>query len=342
MVFIVSASACYENPHSGPHLCESCLPCEDCVSGTNGPICQAFSHEEIVCGEDGNTHWLDSCGTDEGVAEVCLNEQAVCTEIVSGEAFCECTNHWQGEGCTECPANWDPDQECAACLPHWFGEGCSACEDNWDIETGCTACVGNRDETTNCATCENHWIDEGNDCGTCPLHWDPFEDCDDCLPNWSLADECNSCIGNWDLETDCTACTNHWIDLDDDCGTCLPGWEGVDCDMTDPDVACPANTGPPCLCNGAVCDDGSMCIHLAATSAWGHVYGYCGEDCTDDQECSDTGYDATNYCMIVDDIDDPEWWKCLLGDCWETSDCPDFMDCYVGGDVGMTFCYPTE
>jgi hypothetical protein len=161
------AAGCFDDPAASPHPCDACLPCQSCVDGPDGPTCEAASHQSQAC-VGSATHWLDSCGADEGVAEVCP-EHSTC-ESAGGAPACVCVNHWTGAACDVCPGNWDPAQDCAACATNWEGDDCESCPGNWDQVENCDQCWGFFDEAADCETCLPGWV--GPDCDVCRFYVD--------------------------------------------------------------------------------------------------------------------------------------------------------------------------
>jgi len=263
----LALAACSDPGLEQPALCGECPPCEVCTAVDDGYMCAPVSHSFQQCGEDDNVHWLDSCGTDEGVAQVCADNRE-CADSSDEDAECVCRNHWEGDSCDLCPGNWDPAADCDACVGNWDpAADCEECLGNWDLLAGCAVCEGNWDEASGCEECANHWTDESDDCGTCPANWDPDQDCAACANHWEGTD-CDTCPGNWDPAADCAACEGNW--LGSDCDICPGNWDpAADC------TACEGNWDVAFDCEACV---GNWSIESSCTVCANHWTDQ-GDDC---------------------------------------------------------------
>ncbi|MBN2719146.1 MAG: hypothetical protein JXX14_25075 [Deltaproteobacteria bacterium] len=270
-----------ENP------CHACAPCEICELNEDGvAICVAESHVTQACIEN-NIHWIDACGTDEGLAVTCA-ENAVCKRLNS-EYICGCANFWQGDNCDECPDHFDGESNCSSCLP------------GWDPVTLCQSCFGNFDPSTECTTCRNRWT--GSDCDVCPSGFDETSDCSACRNQWGGV-TCNICPSRFSVQSDCSECAGHWQGANCDecplpfnefngCSGCLGNWTGENCDV------CPDNFAQDDTCT--VCANhwtGSSCNvcpeNFTTESGCAQCFGnWEGVNC---DECP-AQFDADNNCV---------------------------------------------
>ncbi|MCP4673920.1 MAG: hypothetical protein GY854_00035 [Deltaproteobacteria bacterium] len=106
MVIAFLIVGCFDDPSMEEHICDTCRPCESCLANDFGTLsCEAAERSYKKCGDDGNVHWYDSCGTDEDLAEQCPTQNAECVNVSDSEAECSCLHHWEGSNCTTCPGN---------------------------------------------------------------------------------------------------------------------------------------------------------------------------------------------------------------------------------------------
>jgi hypothetical protein len=114
------------------------------------------------------------------------------------------------------------------------------------------------------------------------------------------------------------------------------------CDSTPPSH-CRMNTGYPCMCDGLVCDDGSLCGRLYSTD-----YGFCSRPCSgesDYESCQTSDFGLQDYgggrCLFATEETNN---LCATICSYEGEDgmCPDGLSCQQEEFSGITIgvCLP--
>jgi hypothetical protein len=96
---------------------------------------------------------------------------------------------------------------------------------------------------------------------------------------------------------------------------------------------CPMNSGWPCTCNQADCENDDICVGVQGMGDG--TAGFCTHQCTDDGDCTEF-FDGQGSCELTGD---EVTFYCGLF-CTDGDDCPSDQECQFAPIVDGSICHP--